>query len=86
MATRVSSEALAMCGASTTFVSGSSPGWIFGSSSNTSSPAPAIQPSVSASHQRRLVHDGPARGVDQDRRLLHEPQRALVDQVARLGG
>src|SRR2546422_2449519 len=45
MATRVWDEALAMCGASTTFVRGMRPGWIFGSSSNTSSPAPAIQPS-----------------------------------------
>src|SRR5213593_2821425 len=45
MATRVSDDALAMCGASTTFVRGMRPGWIFGSSSNTSSPAPAIQPS-----------------------------------------
>src|SRR5437667_219026 len=45
IAMRVSREALAMCGASTTFWSGTRSGWIFGSSSKTSRPAPAIQPS-----------------------------------------
>src|SRR5207245_4566390 len=33
-----------------------------------------------------LVHDRPTGGVDQDGRLLHQPQRALVDEVARLRG
>ena len=85
MATRVSSEALAMWGARTTLVSGRRPGWIVGSSSKTSSPAAAIQPSRERPDERRLVHDGTAGGVDSDGRLLHAAQRALVDQVTRLG-
>ena len=39
---RVSTDALAMCGASTTFSSFSSSGWTRGSYSYTSMPAPAI--------------------------------------------
>ena len=36
-------------------------------------------------NQRRLVDDGTAGGIDQDGRLLHLPERPLVDQVPRLG-
>ena len=34
--------------------------------------------------QRRLVDDGAARGVDEKRRRLHQPELARADQMARL--
>src|SRR5207247_7425431 len=81
---RWSREALAMAGASTTCCSGSRSGWILGSSSKTSSPAPAIQPSLSA-RASALVHAGSAGRIHDYRGLPHQAERALTDEVAGLG-
>ena len=86
MARRDAALRPATCGVSTTCsmwrngVSGS------GSTSNTSSAAPAICFSSRASDQCRLVDQPASRGVDQDGRGLHQGQPPRVDQMPGLGG
>src|SRR2546422_139626 len=86
IAMRVSREALAMCGASTTFWSGTRSGWIFGSSSKTSRPAPAIQPSRRARASTASSTMGPRAAFTRTadfriRRSVRSPMRCRVSGV-----
>ena len=83
MASRTSTVALPRCGVSTTLGMVSSAASTSGSCSKTSSPAPAIA-GLQSAHQRLLVDDRPARGVDEERGLFHERKLARADQMARL--
>ena len=65
IACRVSRVALPTCGSSTTLSIASSAAGTFGSSANTSRPAPLIVPSASARPSAGLVDDRAARDVDQ---------------------
>ena len=75
----------ATCGVSTTCSSRRSGPSGRGSTSNTSSPAPPSRPASMRRHQRRLVDQAAAGGVDQDGAGLHQPEPAGVDQMAGLG-
>src|SRR2546425_1083201 len=86
IAMRVSREALAMCGASTTFWSGTRSGWIFGSSSKTSRPAPASQPSRRARASTASSTMGPRAAFTRTadfriRRSERSPMRCRVSGV-----
>ena len=56
-----------------------------GSVAKQSSAAPAMVLLLQRRGQRHLVDDGAARGVDQDRGRLHQPQLLGADQPARFG-
>ncbi len=75
----------ATCGVSTTCSSRRSGPSGRGSTSNTSSPAPPSRPASMRRHQRRLVDQAAAGGVDQDGAGLHQPEPAGVHQMAGLG-
>src|SRR5947209_1353385 len=86
IATRVSREALAMCGASATCWSGTRSGWIFGSLSKTSRPAPAIQPSRRARASTASSTMGPRAAFTRTadfriRRSVRSPMRWRVSGV-----
>jgi hypothetical protein len=79
MPTRVSWDALAMCGARVTVDSGQQTRVDLGLVLEDIEAGPADPMLRERSHQRRLVHDRTASGVDQGGGLLHQPERALVD-------
>ncbi len=55
-----------------------------GSTEKTSSAAPASCPESRAADERRLVHEGAARAVHEDRALLHRRELRGADEVLRL--
>ena len=84
ISSRTSTVALPRCGTITTFFIRFSSGCTLGSCSNTSRPAPAIFLPFERAHQRRLVDDRAARGVDEERGLLHQAELARADLMAGL--
>jgi len=76
---RVSREALAMCGASTTLGAAGARGgsWLVLEDVD---PAPAIQP-LERPHERGLIDDRPPRRSLTRSRSFHEPERAFADEV-----
>jgi hypothetical protein len=86
MRLRVPVVALPMCGTRPALRHSASPSAMAGSCSNTSRAAPAIQPALSATDEGLLVHHLAAGDIDQVRSILHQPQCALIDDVARLVG
>src|SRR5256712_28716 len=77
---------VALGGASTTFWSGTRSGWIFGSSSKTSRPAPAIQPSRRARASTASSTMGPRAAFTRTadfriRRSVRSPMRCRVSGV-----
>ena len=74
-----------MCGVRTTFSIASSSSLTAGSCSKTSSAAPAIDPSRSASHECSLVDDLSSCRIHEHRRRLHRCERVGVDEMTRLG-
>ena len=85
IASRVSSVALPRCGSSTTFSIFNNSDVTAGSRWSASGGCRRNLPLLQRSHQRCLVHDVTARGVDKNGRLFHLAESLGVHQMARLG-
>ena len=83
IAMRVSIVELPRCGDSTTFSNASRSGCTSARLVDVERGA-GNQAVLQRPHERGLVHDGPARRVDQIRAALHPRERRLVDQMLRL--